>query len=160
MGYSNGHLETSSVTGKGERGEPGLPGIGFNLTDDGNFDLYTKRLTDVADPIDPQDAATKKHVDDENSKQDIAINSKADKNEVALLDGTKVMKGNLQMGKKKIVDLGDGSDDGDAVNYSQLLSHTRDYVTHYQLMRGFSFYHGSKEVIQKRIIYINDHKKT
>ena len=32
MGYSNGQLETSSGTGQGERGEPGLPGIGFNLT--------------------------------------------------------------------------------------------------------------------------------
>ena len=69
------------------------------------------------------------------------------------------MKGNLQMGKKKITDLGDGSDNGDAVNYSQLLSHTRDYVTHYQLMRNFRFYHGSQVLRQKRIIYINGHKK-
>ena len=52
MGYSNGQLETSSGTGQGEKGEPGLPGIGFNLTDDGNFDLDSKRLTDVADPVD------------------------------------------------------------------------------------------------------------
>ena len=90
MGYSNGQLETSSGTGRGERGEPGLPGIGFNLTDDGNFDLDSKRLTDVADPVDDQDAATKKYVDDhaaskayvdsENTRQDIAINSKAEKN--------------------------------------------------------------------------------
>ena len=93
MGYSNGQLETSSGTGWGERGEPGLPGIGFNLTDDGNFDLDSKRLTDVADPVDDQDAATKKYVDDhissgaaskkyvddENARQDIAINSKAEK---------------------------------------------------------------------------------
>ena len=78
MGYSNGQLETSSGTGQGERGEPGLPGIGFNLTDDGNFDLDSKRLTDVADPVDDGDAATKKYVDDENARQDIAINSKAE----------------------------------------------------------------------------------
>ena len=45
MGYSNGQLETSSGTGKGEKGEPGLPGIGFNLDDDGKFDLDSKRLT-------------------------------------------------------------------------------------------------------------------
>ena len=64
MGYSNGQLETSLGTGQGERGEPGLPGIGFNLTDDGNFDLDSKRLTDVADPVDDGDAATKKYVDD------------------------------------------------------------------------------------------------
>ena len=62
MGYSNGQLETSSGTGQGERGEPGLPGIGFNLTDDGSFDLNSKRLTDVADPVDDGDAASKKYV--------------------------------------------------------------------------------------------------
>ena len=84
MGYSNGQLETSSGTGKGERGEPGLPGIGFNLDDDGNFDLDSKRLTDVADPVNDQESVTKKYVDDENSKQDIAINSKAEKNKVVM----------------------------------------------------------------------------
>ena len=208
MGYSNGQLETSSGTGRGERGEPGLPGIGLNLTDDGNFDLDNKRLTDLADPVDDQDAATKKYVDDhihsgavsktyvddENARQDIAINSKAEKNEVALLsakdnifmnnfrifnlplpsgpnqpatktyvdqkntqqdiainskaegdkvlllDGSKSMTGNLQMGKKKITDLGDGSDDGDAVNFSQLLSHTDNHQVNYHLQPSFTFY--------------------
>ena len=208
MGYSNGQLETSSGTGQGERGEPGLPGIGFNLTDDGNFDLDSKRLTDVADPVDDGDAATKKYVDDhihsgavskkyvddENARQDIAINSKAGKDEVALLsakdniymnnfrifnlplpsgsnqpatkayvdgkntqqdiainrkaegdkvlllDGSKSMTGNLQMGKKKITDLGDGSDDGDAVNFSQLLSHTDNHQVNYHLQPSFTFY--------------------
>ena len=158
MGYSNGQLETSSGTEQGERGEPGLPGIGFNLTDDGNFDLDSKRLTDVADPVDDQDAATKNYVDDENARQDIAINSKAEGDEVLLLDGSKSMMGNLQMGSKRIRGLADGSDDKDAVNYSQLISHTRDYVTHYQLVGSFRFYHGSKEITEKRTIFIRDHK--
>ena len=91
MGYSNGQLETSSGTGKGERGEPGIPGIGFNLTDDGNFDLDSKRLTDVADPVDDQDAASEKYVDDENVKQDIAINSKAEKDQVVMLNKSSMM---------------------------------------------------------------------
>ena len=172
MDYSNGQLETSSGTGRGERGEPGLPGIGFNLTDDGKFDLDSKRLTDVADPVNNQDAApkkyvddhitsgaaSKKYVDDENAKQDISINSKAEGDEVLLLDGSKSMKGNLQMGEKKISNLGDGSSSGDAVNYSQLLSHTRDYVTHYQMVGSFQFYRGSTEITQWRVIYINGHK--
>ena len=37
MGYSNGLLESEEKGGSGERGEQGLPGIGFKLTDDGNF---------------------------------------------------------------------------------------------------------------------------
>ena len=173
MGYSNGQLETSSGTGQGERGEPGLPGIGFNLTDDGNFDLDSKILTDMADPVDDGDAATKKYVDyhistdaaskkyvdDENAKQDIAINSKAEKDEVLLLDGSKSMMGNLQMGSKRITDLGDGSDDGDAVNYSQLLSHTTDHKRDYQLASSFKFYRdfGDKGALTKSKLQISGH---
>ena len=173
MGYSNGQLETSSGTGRGERGEPGLPGIGFNLTDDGNFDLDSKRLTDVADPVDDgdvatkkyvddhisSDAASKKYVDDENARQDIAINSKAEGDRVLLLDGSKSMMGNLQMGSKRITDLGDGSDDGDAVNYSQLLSHTTDHKRDYQLAGSPKFYRdfGDKGELTKSRLQISGH---
>ena len=159
MGYSNGQLETSSGTGQGERGEPGLPGIGFNLTDDGNFDLDSKRLTDVADPVHDGDAATKKYVDDENARQDIAINSKAEGDRVLLLDGSKSMTGNLQMGKKKITDLGDGSDDEDAVNYSQLISHTTDHKKDYQLASSPNFYRefGDKGALTKSRVQISGH---
>ena len=88
MGYSNGQLESSPGAEKGEKGEPGLPGIGFNLTDDGIFDLDSKRLTDVADPVDAGDAATKNYVD---------------KNTL-LLNGSSKMKGNLDLNNKnKIV---------------------------------------------------------
>ena len=159
MGYSNGQLETSSRTGRSERGEPGLPGIGFNLTDDGNFDLDSKRLTDVADPVDDQDAATKKYVDDENARQDIAINSKAEGDRVLLLDGSKSMTGNPQMGEKKIVHLGDGSDAGDAVNYSQSISHTTDHKRDYQLASSFKFYRdfGDKGALTKSRWQISGH---
>ena len=173
MGYSNGQLETSSGTGQGERGEPGLPGIGFNLTDDGNFDLDSKRLTDVADPIDDGDAATKKYVDDhissdaaskkyvddENARQDIAINSKAEGDRVLLLDGSKSMMGHLQMGSKKITDLDDGISDGDAVNYSQLISHTTDHKRDYQLASSPKFYRdfGDKGALTKSRRQISGH---
>ena len=63
MGYSNGILESDEKGGSGERGEQGLPGIGFKLTDDGNFDIDGKRLTDVSQPVDGGDAANKKYVD-------------------------------------------------------------------------------------------------
>ena len=65
MGYSNGLLESEVKGGSGERGEQGLPGIGFKLTDDGNFDIDGKRLTDVSQPVDGRDATTKAYVDSE-----------------------------------------------------------------------------------------------
>ena len=65
MGYSNGLLESEVKGGSGERGEQGLPGIGFKLTDDGNFDIDGKRLTDVSQPVDSGDATTKAYVDGE-----------------------------------------------------------------------------------------------
>ena len=159
MGYSNGQLETSTGTGQGERGEPGLPGIGFNLTDDGNFDLDNKRLTDVADPVHDGDAATKKYVDDENARQDIVINSKAEGDRVLLLDGSKSMTGNIQMGEKKIVHLGNGSDAGDAVNYNQLISHTTDHKKDYQLASSPNFYRefGDKGALTKSRRQISGH---
>ena len=174
MGYSNGQLETSSGTGRGERVEPGLPGIGFNLRDDGNFDLDSKRLTDVADHVDDQDAATKKYVDghicsgaaskkyvdDENAKQDIAINSKVEKDEVLMLNGSSVMKSNLDMDTYKIVDLGDGISPGDAVNFSQLLSHTDNHSRDYRLAPSFNFYRdfGDKAELTKSSLAINNHQ--
>jgi len=63
MGYSNGQVQTQSGSGTGEKGQKGDPSIGFNLTGDGNFDLDSKRLTDVAEPKDNSDAATKNYVD-------------------------------------------------------------------------------------------------
>ena len=65
MGYSNGLLESDEKGGSGERGEQGLPGIGFKLTDDGNFDIDGKRLIDVSQPVDSGDATTKAYVDGE-----------------------------------------------------------------------------------------------
>ena len=61
------------------------------------------------------------------------------------------MMGNLQMGSKRITDLGDGSDDGDAVNYSQLIYHTTDHKRDYQLASSPNFYRefGDKGVLTK-----------
>ena len=135
--------------------------------------LIAKKLTDVADPVDDGDAATKKYVDDhissdaaskkyvddENARQDIAINSKAEEDRVLLLDGSKSMTGNLQMGEKKIVHLGDGSDAGDAVNYSQLISHTTDHKKDYQLASSPNFYRefGDKGALTKSRLQISGH---
>ena len=160
MGYSNGQVQTQSEGGKGQKGDPGLPGIGFNLTDDGNFDLDGKRLTDVADPVDNGDAVTKgyvdtknsqqniainsraekAYVDSENSTQDIAINSRADKNKVLLLDGSQSMNANLNMDNQKITNIANATDNDDAVNFSQLKSHTDSHLNNYHLQPSFTFY--------------------
>ena len=137
MGYSNGQVQTESEGGKGEKGEKGDPGIGFNLTDDGDFDIDSKRLTDLADPVDKNDAATRIYVD-------TAINSKAEKTDVILRDGTQSMKGNLDMQndkvKHQIINLVNGTDDNDAVNLAQLKSYTDSHQNNYHLRESFSFY--------------------
>ena len=160
MGYSNGQVQSSSDSGKAQKGDPGLPGIGFNLTDDGNFDLDGKRLTDVADPIAHGDSATKgyvdvkntlqdikikdkaekTYVDSENSKQDIAINSKAEKTDVLLLDGTHAMSANFDMNNYKIYNLANGTSDDDVVNFSQLKTHTDSHLNNYHLQKSFTFF--------------------
>ena len=58
MSYSNGLLpsESSSTTSP----QRGLPGVGFKLTDDGNYDIDGKRLTNVADSTDDNDAVNLK----------------------------------------------------------------------------------------------------
>ena len=49
------------------KGIQGAPGVGFNLTADGNYDMNKKRLTNVGAPSANTDAATKKYVDDNSS---------------------------------------------------------------------------------------------
>jgi len=101
MGYSNCQVQSQSdSTGRGEKGDSGLPGIGFKFTDDGNYDLESKRLTDVADPIDKTDAATTNYVETE-------------KKEVLLLNGRQSMNADLKMNDKKITNLGTPTDGND-----------------------------------------------
>ena len=64
MSYNNGLLEYGS-SGQGKQGKQGLPGIGFKLTPEGNFNIYDKRLVNVAKPEEDADAVIKKYADDE-----------------------------------------------------------------------------------------------
>ena len=58
MSYSNGIL--SSPSAKGQPGPPGPSGVGYKLTSDGNFDIDTKRLTNLAESVDDNDAVSLK----------------------------------------------------------------------------------------------------
>ena len=57
MGFSNGLLSVRT-----ERGEKGDRGQGFRLTADQHFHLEDKRLTNLAPPVDKNDAMTKGHL--------------------------------------------------------------------------------------------------
>ena len=61
MGIFNEH---SSNQHPFARGIQGAPGVGFNLTADGNYDMVGKKLTNVGNPTSDTDSATKKYVDD------------------------------------------------------------------------------------------------
>ena len=58
MSYSNGLLSLPTKSSK--PGPPGPPGIGFKLTDDGNYNIDGKRLTNVADSTDDNDVVNLK----------------------------------------------------------------------------------------------------
>ena len=62
MGFSNGLL--SSKSEKSQKGEKGDKGDGFRLTTDQHFHLGNKRLTNLAPPVDNNDAVTKHHLAD------------------------------------------------------------------------------------------------
>ena len=60
MGIFNEHSSNHYQFAKGVQG---APGIGFNLTADGNYDMVGKKLTNVGTPTSDTDSATKKYVD-------------------------------------------------------------------------------------------------
>ena len=45
-------------------GIQGAPGVGYNLTADGNYDMVGRKLTNVGAATSNSDAATKKYVDE------------------------------------------------------------------------------------------------
>ena len=82
------------------KGIQGAPGVGFNLTADGNYDMVGKKLTNVGKPTDDKDAATKKYVDD---------NSGGGKTSILTVDSNIDMKSQYSITKLKTP-----SDDSDA----------------------------------------------
>ena len=59
MSYSNGLLETPST-----KIIEGKAGVGFKLTEDGNYDMENKKLTNLKPGTDDSDALTKKQIYD------------------------------------------------------------------------------------------------
>ena len=87
MGFSNGLLSLKSE--KNQKGDKGERGQGFRLTADQHFHLEDRRLTNLAPPVDKNDAVTKGHLTD-------ALKAKAGTNYVNKELAKKVNKTDLQ----------------------------------------------------------------
>ena len=96
MSYSNGKLPEDTFSHeKVIEIVKGLPGVGFKLTDNGDYDMQNKKLRNVGSPQTNDDAGTKSYVDDEVSK-------------TLKLDGSTPMTGILNMNNCPIKNLGAG----------------------------------------------------
>ena len=63
MSFYNGVLNfNDSPSVKGERGERGFPGVGFKLDENGNYDIQNKKLVNVKQGTNPNDAVTNSQI--------------------------------------------------------------------------------------------------
>ena len=105
MGIFNEHSSNQQIKDHFIRGLQGAPGVGFNLTSSGDYDMVGKKIN-VGNPASNTDAATKKYVDDH----------KVDDSVFLKLDGSHQMTGDLNMGNYKIENLKPPTADGDSSN--------------------------------------------
>ena len=63
MSYSNGLLSDQSFQTANKYVQRGLPGVGFKLTDMGDYDMQNKKLTNVKSGTDSNDAVNKSQLD-------------------------------------------------------------------------------------------------
>ena len=141
MGIFNEHSSDQHPFAKGVQG---APGVGFNLSLDGNYDMVGKKLKNVGAPTSNTDAATKKYVDENSGggktslltvdsnidmkdsfrilnlktpsgASEPATKSYADSN-FFLKNGSQPMTGDINMNNKKIKNLPIPTVNGDAAN--------------------------------------------
>ena len=97
MGIFNEHSSSSDTAANtGERGTVGRPGIGFKLTDMGDYDMQNKKLVNVDEGDNNQDVVNKHQLD-------VGLQTKPNKTDVLLLDGTTHMVGDLDLRGNKII---------------------------------------------------------
>ena len=109
MSYSNGKLPEDTFSHeKVIEIVKGLPGVGFKVTDDGDYDIQNKKLRNVASPQTNNDATTKSYVD---TKVNNTLKN----------DGTDKMSGLLDMNFNRIENVGAGRHNtNDALTHAQL----------------------------------------
>ena len=96
MSYSNGLLSDQSYQTANKYVQRGLPGIGFKLTDTGDYDMQNKKLVNVDEGDNNQDVVNKHQLD-------VGLQTKPNKTDVLLLDGTTHMVGDLDLRGNKII---------------------------------------------------------
>ena len=83
MSFYNGILNHDDIHGSGQIGLRGLPGIGFNLDSNNNYDMQNKKLVNVKNGVNGSDAVSKSQLDTKTSLLDGArthgyiVNNKA-----------------------------------------------------------------------------------
>ena len=96
MSYSNGLLSDQSYQTVNKYVQRGLPGVGFKLTVTGDYDMQNKKLTNVDEGDNNQDVVNKHQLD-------VGLQTKPNKTDVLLLDGTTHMVGDLDLRGNKII---------------------------------------------------------
>ena len=112
MSYSNGLLSDQSYQTANKYVQRGLPGIGFKLTDMGDYDMQNKKLVNVDEGENNQDVVNKHQLD-------VGLQTKPNKTDVLLLDGTSHMVGDLDLRGNKIF----VKKTGDQMNGDLILPH-------------------------------------
>ena len=104
MGIFNEHSSNHYQFSKGVQG---APGVGFNLTADGNYDMVGKKLTNVGTPTSDTDSATKKYVDTNSGGGKtslLTVDSNIDMKSQFLITNLKTPSNNDDAANKKYVD--------------------------------------------------------
>ena len=96
MSYSNGLLPDQSYQTVNKYVQRGLPGVGFKLMVTGDYDMQNKKLVNVDEGENNQDVVNKHQLD-------VGLQTKPNKTDVLLLDGTTHMVGDLDLRGNKII---------------------------------------------------------
>ena len=129
MSYSNGKLPEETIShGKIIEIVKGLPGVGFKLTDDGDYDIQNKKLRNVASPQTNNDVTTKSYVN----------------NKALLVDGSNKMLGALDMNSRRIENVAPGRH-----NTADVLTHLQYEAFYYDLNTDSGFIEAQNPIDMK-----------
>ena len=119
-----------------------------------NINLNGNLINGLGDPSDSGDAANKKYVDGENTKQNIAINHNSQMigNSFLHLDGSKKMTGNLDMDEHHILSVINLTDHKVDDAYSDIVKDLKSVVNKEYLNQNFLKIKGNDYDLNQRVI--------